>query len=54
MLGGCHELQPHPRLHIKGIQTRIASIATEMYSAQVPGLKILEILIYGDCRSVKA
>lgn len=51
MLGGYHELQSHPRLHIKGIQARTASMATEMYSAQEPGLKILEILIHGDCRS---
>lgn len=48
MLGGCHELQPHPRLHIKGIQTSIVSTATEMYSAQGPGLKVLEILIHGE------
>lgn len=32
---------------------RPASTATEVYSAQEPGLKILEILIHGDCRSFK-
>lgn len=46
-------LQSHPRLHIKGFQTRIVSTATEMYSAQEPGLKILEILIHDGCRSFK-